>query len=295
MIAVVVPTNRPERFSEFLTAWMPLFQKHRIHLWKVCDGDKPTAQGFRFYTDNPDTELPFGETGIFSVKDVMGKYSDLIYNHNDGVRNLGFAAAYNEGSDIIITLDDDTEPQGDTIQDHLDALNSKHSTSWVNTANEVYMRGFPYGVRDEAECVLSHGVWKGVADFDASTQLVLGSPELTYRRMALPKGTLFPMCIMNVAFKRCMTPFMYQAPMFGDINRFADIWGGIEAKKDIDINGWCAVTGYAMVKHERASNPFTNLVKEARGVGMNENYGLDKYFELFIEKRKRWQEYLREL
>ena len=102
----------------------------------------------------------------------------------------------------------------------------------MNTVDEVYMRGFPYGLREEAECVLSHGTWEGVADFDASTQLLFGTPKVTSRKMPVPKGVLFPMCIMNVAFKRKMVPYMYQAPMFLNINRFADIWGGIETKKN---------------------------------------------------------------
>ena len=278
MIAVVVPTIRQAQYEQFLQAWEPLFRKHDVRVYKVEDGDTPIVNG---------------ET----VREVMGDYTDLIYNFNDGVRNLGFAAAYRDGANIIITLDDDTAPHGDTIQDHINVLAKKYPTTWINTANEVYMRGFPYGIREQSECVLSHGVWEGVADFDASTQLVLGSPKLTYKQMVIPKGVLFPMCIMNVAFSRKMTPFMYQAPMGKTIglDRFADIWGGIEAKKDIDANGWCAVTGYATVRHERASNPFANLIKEARGISFNEKYGEDEYFKLFQEKRTRWQEFLKAL
>lgn len=275
-IAIVVPTCREEKWLEFSEAWKTLFEKHHALIYKVQDGDEPLVNGH-------------------SVKEIMGEYAHLIYNFNDGVRNLGFAAAYKDGADIIITLDDDVLPIGDPIQDHIDALSRKYPISWMNTVNEVYMRGFPYGVREEAECVLSHGVWKGVADFDASTQLVYGIVKVTLRKMPVPKGVLFPMCIMNVAFKRKMTPYMYQAPMFGDINRFADIWSGIEAKKIIDEKGWCAVTGYAEVEHNRASNPFVNLVKEAKGVGMNEKYGEDDYFEIYKTKRKQWKEFIEAL
>lgn len=274
-IAVVVPTVRPEKYENFLRVWNKLFNRHKVKVYRVNDGENPDVNGL-------------------SIKDVMGEYSDLIYNKNDGVRNLGFAQAYKDKMDVIITLDDDTEPFGDTIQDHLNALSWKLPVSWMNTANEVYVRGVPYGVRSEAECVLSHGVWDGVADFDASTQLVLGTPKLSYPRMPVPKGILFPMCIMNVAFKRKLTPFMYQAPMFGDINRFADIWSGIEVKKDIDSNGWAVFTGNAKVVHNRASDPFVNLIKEARGISMNEKYGEDDYFKLFTDKRTRWQEFLKQ-
>jgi|ERR1035437_3113560 hypothetical protein len=136
-IAVIVPTVRPEKYVEFMDAWAPLFYKHKVKTFIVRDGDEPTV--------NYD-----------SVKDVMGEYADLIYNHNDGVRNLGFAKAYQCGYDIFISFDDDVRPIGDPIQDHLDVLNSKVPISWMNAANEVYLRGFPYGVREEAEVVFSH-------------------------------------------------------------------------------------------------------------------------------------------
>lgn len=279
MIAVVVPTNRPEKLVTFKKSWNDQFEKHGVRLVVVHDGETP-------YVDF--------EGKCFDAEGVLGEFADLIYNKNDGVRNLGFAFAYKMGADIIISLDDDTFPYGDTIGDHLKALEGRYPLKWMNTANEIYMRGFPYGVRDEAKCVLSHGVWNGVADFDASTQLVLGTPEVTYRKMPVPKGVYFPMCIMNVAFRREATPFMYQAPMFGELNRFADIWAGIEAKRDIDTSGYCAVTGYATVIHNRASDPFVNLKKEVKGLLMNEEYGLDEYFTLFIDKREQWKVFLKQ-
>lgn len=280
-ISVVVPSNRPDNLQEFILAWHDLFTKHNVKFYPVIDGDDPHV---------------IFDCKAYYLKEIMGHgYADLIFNKNDGVRNLGFALAYQHGADVIISLDDDVRPIKDTdpIQDHLDVLNTKVPVSWMNTAiGGIYMRGVPYGVRDEAQVVLSHGTWEGVADFDASTQLVFGTPPINTHMMPIPKGVLFPMCIMNVAFKREMTPFMYQAPMFGDVNRFADIWSGIEAKKEIDARGWAAVTGYSVIRHDRASNPFANLVKEARGVGMNEKYGEGEYFEMYKANRTRWQEFL---
>lgn len=274
-IAVIVPTIREDKLKVFLSAWDFLFKKHNVSLYIVRDGKNPTVNGL-------------------SIKEVMGKYSNLIYNFNDGVRNLGFAKAYKDGADIFLSLDDDTLPEGDTIQDHLDILNTRQPISWVNTVDDIYMRGVPYNVRQEAEVVFSHGLWKGVYDMDASTQLVLGIQQPNHRKMPIPKGVLFPVCVMNVAWKRCVMPYYYQAPMFGDINRFADIWSGIEMKQAVDKNNWCAVNGYAKVNHNRASNAFVNLVKEAKGVGMNEEYGKDEYFKLYQKNIKLWKEFLRE-
>ena len=112
--------------------------------------------------------------------------------------------------------------------------------------------------------------------------------------MPVPKGVLMPVCVMNVAFKAKVLPYYYQAPMYGDINRFADIWSGWEVKKAIDNEGWAMVTGYATVKHERASNPFVNLIKEAKGVMMNETYGEGEYFKTYQDNIKQWQQFLAE-
>lgn len=280
MIAVIVPTIRKESWERFIQAWQPLFNKHKVNLYKVEDGENPTCNGQ-------------------SVKDIMGEYSDLIYNFNDGVRNLGFAKAYKDGNEIFISLDDDVLPDGDTIQDHLDVLNSRQPISWINTTDDIYMRGFPYLIRNEAKVVLSHGLWKGVYDFDASTQLVLGTQEPRHRKLIIPKNIFYPMCIMNCAFTRELAPYFYQAPAYGDIQRFSDIFCGIESKKVIDEMGWCVASGYATVYHERASNPFVNLVKEARGVGMNENFWTGniqqndrEYFEEYELKRKLWKKFI---
>jgi len=274
-IAVVIPTIRENYYLKFIKNWTKLFKKYSVQIVKVKDGENPTV--------NEKT-----------VPDVMGKYSDTIYNFNSGIRNLGFAyvAKYLPEVKTIITLDDDTEPFGDTIQDHLNILDQKVSTSWISTASE-YTRGFPYCIRDEAEVVLSHGVWEGIKDWDAPTQLVCGNKDVEFYRGIIPKGIFYPMCIMNVAFKRKMLPFIYQAPMFDDLNRFEDIWAGIESKKEIDKRNWAVVTGYSKVWHNRASNVFSNLKKEARGLEMNENYGDGEYFKLYAKKRARWQKFIK--
>jgi len=249
----------------------------------VQDGDTPLLQ-----VD--------GETESICVETVMGDKYRLLYNHNDGVRNAGFyyVARALPQIEVIITLDDDVAPIGDTIQDHLDALDMYVPVSWMSTASE-FMRGFPYGVRDEAEVVLSHGVWNGVRDWDAPTQLVRGNREVNFYRGPIPKGVFYPMCGMNLAFKRKLLPWMYFAPMGPRVgmDRFADIWCGIESKRVIDDKGWAVVSGYATVLHERASNVWSNLQKEARGLELNERFWQgdveDPYFDEYRERREQWQ------
>src|SRR3990167_8429740 len=159
-VAVVIPTIRPRDYANFVEAWTPLFKKHSVILITVIDGEIPRVVQF---------EGELGKTG----EEVMGRYASCLSNFVAGIRNLGFAyvAKYLPEGEYIITRDDDETPMGDPIQDHIDALNMKVPVSWMSTASE-YTRGFPYGLRDEAEAVLSHGAWEGVADWDAPTQLV---------------------------------------------------------------------------------------------------------------------------
>jgi reversibly glycosylated polypeptide/UDP-arabinopyranose mutase len=281
-IAVVVPTVRPESLKTFEKAWDDLFRLHNVTVVVVKDGKIP-----ELYVDGEKKKYP---------KHLL---DTLIYNLNDGVRNLGFwyIAKYLPYITKIITLDDDVAPIGNTIQDHLDALNQRVPVSWLSTADH-FMRGFPYELKKEAEVVLSHGVWRGVKDWDAPTQLLLDdlTKPVTFYRGPIPKGIFYPMCGMNIAFKRKMLPYMYYAPMGYKVgmDRFADIWLGIESKKIIDSNGWAVVSGYANVLHDRASNVWKNLQKEAKGLELNEGYwrGIedDPYFKLYAQKRKLWED-----
>jgi reversibly glycosylated polypeptide/UDP-arabinopyranose mutase len=283
-IAVVVPSIRPNSWREFVEEWEKLFYVHSAHFITVWDGDKPEL----FHDDKE-----------YSVKDVMGKDEDLIYNKNDGVRNLGFAyiARFLPDVEYIITLDDDTKPSGDTIADHIKTLNFKVPISWISTITD-YPRGFPYGVREEAEVVLSHGVWEGIKDWDAPTQLIHGNKDAFFYVGPIPKGIFYPMCGMNIAFKRKMLPYMYYAPMGPRVglDRFADIWLGIESKKIIDKKGWAVMSGFASVVHNKASNVWKNLQKEARGLELNETYWKgdesDPYFKLYRKQRKKWKEFI---
>jgi hypothetical protein len=281
-IAVVVPTIRPDSMKRFLKAWQPLFDKHNVKVIKVEDGKS-------------------GFANRVSAKKIMGEYADCLSYFNAGIRNLGFAyvAKYLPEVEYIISLDDDVKPIGDPIQDHINALNKRVPISWMSPASE-YTRGFPYGVRDEAEVVVSHGVWEGVADWDASTQLVRGNnnyPPLQFHKGPIPKGIYFPMCFMNIAFKRKMLPYVYLSPWVLGIKRFEDIFTGIVSKREIDKHGWAVVTGYSRVHHERASNVFKSLKHEAHAIELNETFWQGDeshpYFKIYRKKYKNWQKFIK--
>lgn len=272
-IAVVVPTIRKETIPKFLESWQPLFNKHNVEFILVVDGDKP-------YIDHH---------GLISWMTLGG-----IANFCAGIRQLGFKYISERMPQIkyIITLDDDETPIGDPIQDHIDALNMKVPISWLSTATD-YMRGFPYGVRQEAQVMLSHGVWEGSYDWDAPSQLVKGDKKVEFYKGVIPKGIFFPMCGMNLAFRREAMPYIFFAPVgqYKGAERFDDIWAGLEIVKDFAKFNWGIVSGYAKVLHTRASNPFTSLAKEAVGILKNEEYWKEEYdewYKEFLEKRKVW-------
>jgi hypothetical protein len=174
-ISVVVPTIR--NIEIFKSKWESLLKRHNCSLIIVKDGNHPEA------TINNQT---------FSVKNIMGKYSNLIYNHNDGIRNLGFILAKKSGANIILSLDDDVEPWGDTINDHLYPLSQSFPVSWMNTSMTEYMRGFPYEIRHEAECWVSHGVWEAFPIMMLLLRFVLELRNKIIIRGLFPRTFYFP-------------------------------------------------------------------------------------------------------
>lgn len=287
-IALVVPTIRPARYDRFVDTWLLLLEQHNVTLVTIWDGDEPVA---------------ICEGDKATAAELLGPDADLIYNYSDVCRNLGFAYIAARLPDVthILTLDDDCFPHGDTIADHLSALDRRYPTSWMSSSPDAYTRGFPYAVREESEAMVSHGVWYGNADWDAQTQLANGNAPLeTFYRGPVPKGCLFPFCGMNVMTRREALPLFYFAPMGprvefdGQIwDRFGDIWLGITLKRALDRRGWAMVSGYASVEHTRASDVQVNLRKEATGLEWNERFwqeggSIHPYFSLYRDLRGRW-------
>lgn len=236
----------------------------------------------------------------YSWQDIdkeLGKNSWIISRKNAGIRSFGFLKAFQMGSDITITLDDDCYPiKGQSfLKKHLENLKLQAPVDWFPTyphRKYGYTRGFPYNIRDKREVVISHGLWSNILDFDAKTHLQypkLHVPVFNQNLIEfIPKDYFFPMCSMNLAFKTKITPIMY-FPLMGEdpqgmrwgYDRFDDIWAGIFAKKIIDDLGCAVVNGSPFVEHRQASDVFKNLQKEAKGVRINEKlYSIIKKIKL---------------
>jgi hypothetical protein len=185
------------------------------------------------------------------------------------------------GADIIVTLDDDCFPTDDTLPDkffalHADRLlSSAHDPAWQSTVDGIDVRGIPYFQRDREHPVMVNlGLWKGVLDLDAPTQLTdQRTPQFTsLREGTAPIGTYFPVCGMNLAFRVKMLPAMYfllmgQAYPF---DRFGDIWCGLFVKRILDHLRFSMTYGRPFVQHARASNVWKNLEKETPGLPIND-------------------------
>ncbi|KAG8366475.1 hypothetical protein BUALT_Bualt17G0083800 [Buddleja alternifolia] len=92
--------------------------------------------------------------------------------------------------------------------------------------------------------------------------------------LTIPKGTIFPMCGMNLGFNRDLIgPAMYFGLM-GDgqpIGRYDDMWAGWCTKVICDHLNFGVKTGLPYIWHSKASNPFVNLKKEYKGIYWQED------------------------
>lgn len=264
--AVVVPTNRPEKFREFYKLWEPLFIQHNVHLVVVEDGPKHSDLGVSL--DN------FTHLNWDDVPDFIPKKTDMI-------RSWGFYHVYRHNiSSYILTLDDDVEPVNDVFEEYAEQFEkgstfSDYLSVGALTTSGLEMRGYPYRYRKEAPVGVQYGGWAGVLDYDAATQLAVPMPPQDFIDvvMPVPKGVATTCCIMNLAFRTELTPIMWQLTMLdGRYNRIGDIWSGLIIKKVLDsIGAVMLINGKAMVEHNRASDPYNSLAKEAPSVYINDH------------------------
>jgi hypothetical protein len=263
---VVVPTCRPAQLESFLEAWQPLFEKHDVLPLIVHDN----------------------EEGWATIPEWIPRGTDMI-------RSWGIYQAWREGREFTLTLDDDVRPLYvpaksasahsereviDIFAEYEAAFSrpsfcSEYFSVGDLTTDGSAMRGFPYRDRASAMPAIQYGGWYGVLDFDAATQLV-GMPhddhEFAPVCIPVPKGAAVTTCIMNAAWRTELAPIMWQLPMVdGKYNRFGDIWSGLLQKKILDHFGLVMlINGAASIYHSRASDPITNLEREAPGIRINE-------------------------
>lgn len=274
-IFLVIPTIRN---LDFLKIWKKEFSK--CHLIIVEDHDTKSIK-------NPNNN--FLSVTHYSYEDIdkeFGKNAWIFSRKNAGIRNYGFWKAYQKGADVILTLDDDCFPNEDNfLTKHVENLKLMMPDKWQATYPDpkwMYTRGFPYELRKKYPVHLSHGLWSGALDLDAKTEIKLKGilKEKMYPsiRQFINFGHYYPMCSMNMAFSRYITPLMF-FPMMGQdpsgnswgFNRYDDIWAGILSKKIMDHLKLGVVNGSPFVDHRKASLSKDNLKKESEALIVNES------------------------
>lgn len=262
--AVVVPTNRPEKFKEFYIAWQSLFRKHKVRLVIVEDGEEYSNLGeIQNYAHLNWSDVP-----------------EFIPRKTDMIRSWGFWFVYdNKLADYVLTLDDDVLPINDLFEIYEEGFKGSVFSPYLSvgalTDSGLQMRGFPYKDRKIADVAVQYGGWGGVLDYDAATQLAIPRENQSFYGvvMPVPKGVPATCCIMNCAFKVEYTPIMWQLTMVnGRFNRIGDIWSGLFIKKTLDALGKVMlINGQASVSHYRASDPYQSLIKEAPSIWLNDH------------------------
>lgn len=272
-VVVVVPTIREALIREFLAAWRWPCQVIVVE-------------------DNPEPTFDLAGADHYAWPDIehdLGTDSWIIPRRTDCIRSYGIWKAWQTGKPYILTLDDDclpTENEGSQtalrfLRQHLNNLQPHTVDRWYNTIGGAYPRGYPYERwTHDVPVGISHGLWAGVPDFDSLAQLQhrrAGSPEIEYIEGIVPHGQYYPMCGMNLAWRREYTPLLYFLLMGQDaqgrsypFDRFGDIWAGIISKKVLDHLGVGVWSGAPYVRHARASNVWANFDKEHEGVKANE-------------------------
>lgn len=260
MIAIVCPSNRPESLERWRREWRAEFDRPDVRVYEILD--------------EPETWL--------QIKRDLGEDSWIIPRKTDCIRSYGFWRAWQDGAEQVITLDDDCYPEQMLIAEHQFLL-IRGFDRWGSTITGLRPRGLPYQDPGGRPCAINMGLWSCCPDLDAQTQLDQGplgafEDDWAGHDQMYPASQFFPMSGMNLAFRREILPAMYfglqgthlwSDDAFG-YDRFGDIWAGLFAKKICDHLGYAVRSGSPWVRHERASDPHVNLVKERLAKEANE-------------------------
>jgi len=214
--------------------------------------------------DVRDNENEGALQGPGQIRHIVVPRPEIYGERTSAIRQSGLDYGYLEGYSQVITVDDDCVLPRDWAESHVKALSGLVTVA-NNTVPGQTIRGLP---RDYMLPVgISHGLWSGVLDYPAWFQIA-NDPGLVeiedtgWRPIRSP----FPMCGMNVGFRREVLPAVFFQHTF---RRHDDIFAGWIAQAILDLHGYGYVNGGAVVRHERASNAAENLKKEAPGDKVN--------------------------
>lgn len=223
----------------------------------------------------------------------LGLSKSIGWNH-DCRRVFGFLAAYRDGHERIISVDDDNFPHGaGWLRAHallpttMEASAAYSPGSWCNTLDAVedhgalWPRGFPVcrrntrfgassssvsGQRYHYRGLLHQGLSFGDPDVDAWTRLVV-RPRVDVSEdiglLTAPYGSLLPINTQNLSLAREMVPAFYYPSQLG---RCGDVWAGIVASIVAAALGGVVSYGAPWTDHRRNAHDLRlDLAQEIEG------------------------------
>jgi len=267
---LVIPSIRENHFKSFLESWK----------------DKGDWEEIVLIEDNSEKTFKFDskwKVHHFSHEDIKTDLLDnswIISRKDSACRSFGFKVARDLGAKWIVSLDDDCHPhfsiKNGICQHHLSTI---YGFNTCKASAGVRTRGLPYknlGIVDDVVCNM--GLWANNGDWDSVQSL--SNPNLSnyftppsHSFLAHPKHR-YPFCGMNIFFRSDLVPCMYFPLMGKDqpYSRFDDIWAGWIFQKILSHLNFSWSIGEPWVEHQRASDPFVNLIKEASGISRNETF-----------------------
>ena len=264
---LVIPSNRMNNLRLFFEAWKGKGGWDKV----VIVEDAPQKSKVDWLGD----ALHYSHT---EIAETLGNDTWIISKRDSAIRCFGFLLAWWGGAERVLTLDDDVRPRvntDDLVAEHVEAMQHPR---WVSNVFGMRTRGIPYkNIGSLPDVVANMGLWTGHPDLDAVQQLsVTGTPSyaLPSCNWIIPHGQFAPICGMHLMLERQVLPLAY-FPLMGDgqpFARFDDIWMGVILKHCCDALGWHVSVGKPFVRHDKASDPFVNLRKEAPGIGANETF-----------------------
>lgn len=135
-----------------------------------------------------------------------------------------------------------------------------------------FVRGYPYSLRNGISTGISHGLWTGVYDYDAPTQLLKPDDrnhmhaDLT---QTIPHGVLYSMSAKNLAFNKKLVGVALMQGLMGKdqpLGGYGDLIAGWASKVISDHIGIGVKSGAPYVHRKESSNPFTSLAHEFVGL-----------------------------
>lgn len=225
------------------------------------------------------------------IERILGDRSWVISSRDSAIRNFGFLVSDRK---FIYTLDDDCLPTHDidALAAHLQNLNTPSTPYFFNTLYDPYaegadfVRGYPYSLRAGVPTAISHGLWLNAPDYDAPTQLLKvkeRNNHLVTSVHTVPHRQYYPMCGMNLAFNRPLIGAAIMHGLMGDGQpwaRYDDMLAGWTSKACADHLRVGVKSGMPYIRHDKASNPFTNLRKEFVGLFWQEK--LLRFFQALV-------------